>query len=61
MPLGTEVRLGPDNIVLVGGSAPPKGALPPIFGQCLLWPNSHPSQLLLRFCTNSHPNIADCV
>jgi len=24
----------------------PKGAEPPIFGPCLLWPNSHTSQLL---------------
>jgi len=28
----------------------PKGAQPPIFGQCLLWPNARPSQLLLSSC-----------
>jgi len=43
MPLGTEVGLGPDDIVLDGDPAPlPKMAaepLSPIFGSCLLWPN----------------------
>jgi len=37
MPLGMDVCLGP---VLDGDPAPvPKGAQPPIFGPCLLWPN----------------------
>jgi len=43
MPLGTEVGLGPDDIVLDGDPAPPQkggGAPCPIFGPCLLWPNS---------------------
>jgi len=35
---GTEVGLGPGDIVLDGDPAPPKGAQPPIFGPCLLWP-----------------------
>ena len=43
MPLGTEVGLGPDDIVLDGDPAhppPPKGGrAPPIFCQCPLWPN----------------------
>jgi len=40
MPLGMEVSLGPGHIVLDGDPAPlPKGAQPPIFGPCLLWPN----------------------
>ena len=43
MPLGTEVVLGPDDIVLDGDPAlsPTKGGGPlsPIFGPCLLWPN----------------------
>ena len=41
------------DIVLDGGSAPPptKGARPPIFGRCLLWPNGRPSQLLLSSCS----------
>jgi len=41
MPLGMEVGLGPDDFVLDGDPAPlpPKGAEPPIFGPCLLWPN----------------------
>jgi len=41
MLLGMEVGLGPGHIVLHGDPAPPrkKGAQPPIFGQCLMWPN----------------------
>jgi len=40
MPLGTEVGLSLGNIVLWGPrSRSPKGAQPPIFGQCPLWPN----------------------
>ena len=39
--LGMEVGLGPGHIVLDGDPAPltKKGPKPPIFGQCLLWPN----------------------
>ena len=43
MPHGMEVGLGPGDFVLDGDLAPPspKGAPPPpIFGPCLLWPNS---------------------
>jgi len=36
------VRWGPSSLL-------PKGAQPPIFGPCLLWPNGCPSQLLRRF------------
>jgi len=44
MPLGTETGFGPGDIVLDGDPAlhptnPQKGAQPPIFGPCLLWPN----------------------
>jgi len=39
MKLGMEAGLG--HIVLDGDPAPP------IFGPCLLWPNGHPSQLLV--------------
>jgi len=40
MPLGTEVGLGPDDIVLDGTQPPPKnGTEPRIFGPRLLWPN----------------------
>jgi len=45
MQLGTDVGLGPGNIVLDGDPAPPlsspeKGAEPPpILSPCLLWPN----------------------
>ena len=39
MPLGTEVGIGPGDIVLDGDPAPlpEKGAEPPIFGPCLSW------------------------
>ena len=39
MKLGMEVGLSPGHIVLDGDPALPKGAQPPIFGPCLLWPN----------------------
>ena len=41
MPLGMEVDLGPDNIMLDVDPAPlhKRGTAPPIFGPCLLWPN----------------------
>jgi len=47
MPLGTELGLGPGDIVLDGDSAPPHqkmgrkggGAPSPIFDPCLLWLN----------------------
>ena len=41
MPLVTEVGLGLLDIVLDGDPAPPplNGTVPPIFGQCPLWPN----------------------
>jgi len=39
MPLDREVNVGPRDIVLNGDPAPSKGAQPPIFGPCLLWPN----------------------
>jgi len=39
--LGKEVNLCPGDVVLDGVSALPlKGAQPPVFGSCLLWPNS---------------------
>jgi len=41
MKLGLQVGLGPEHTVLDRDPAPPpkKGAEPPIFGACLLWPN----------------------
>jgi len=47
MPLGMEVGLSPGDLVFDGDPAPlPKnGAEPlPIFGPCLLWPNSWTDQ-----------------
>jgi len=55
MPLYREVDVGPSDIVLDGDPVPPKGAqpLPPVFGPCLLWPNGHPSRLLVSSCLNA--------
>ena len=39
MKLGMQIGLGPGHIVLDRDPAPPKGAQPPIFGPCPLWPN----------------------
>jgi len=39
MPLGTEVGLGPGDIVFDGDPTTPKGTHPPIFGPFLLWPS----------------------
>ena len=53
MSLGTEVGLGPCDIALDGDQAlPRKGAQHPrLFGPCLFWPNSRPSQQqLLSSC-----------
>jgi len=51
VPLGTEVGLGTGDIVLGEDPAPTKkGTAHPLFGPCLLWSNSRPSQLLLSTC-----------
>ena len=41
MPLGTEVKVCPSDVVLDEVAAPPPltGAQPPVFDSCLLWPN----------------------
>jgi len=39
MPHGREVGLDPGHILLDRNPAPLKGAQPPFFGPCLLWPN----------------------
>ena len=62
MALGMEVGLSPGHIMLDGDPALPKGAQPPIFGPCLLWPKgwmdeagtwhggrSQPSRLCVRW------------
>ena len=51
--LGTDLCLGPGDIVLDGNPVLPyKGHSipPPIFGRCLFWPSNRPSQLLLSSC-----------
>ena len=41
MPLGTEINLGPGDVVLDGVAATPKSdRAPSVFAPCLLWPNS---------------------
>jgi len=54
--LGTEVGLGPGDIVLDWDPLPHgKGhSSPSLFGPCLLWPNGRPSQQLLSFCLIQH-------
>ena len=39
MKLSMEIGLSPGHIVLDGTQLLPKGAQPPIFGPCPLWPN----------------------
>jgi len=39
MPLGTEVGLGPADIVFDGDPATPQRDTAPIFGTFLLWPS----------------------
>jgi len=57
MPLGTKVSLGPGRIVLHEDPGRPpqkkKSAQSLIFGQCLLWSNGRPSQLLLILCSQN--------
>ena len=43
--LATLCKMGPSSPLVQGHG-------PSIFGQCLLWPNGRPSQLLLSSCTN---------
>ena len=40
MPLGMEIGLNPGHIVLDGDPATPQRDRAPIFGPCVLWPNS---------------------
>ena len=48
------VGLGPGHTVLHGHpTLPKKGAAPPLFGSCLLWPRS-PSQLLQSSCCTAY-------
>ena len=51
MKLGILVGLGPSYIVLDGDPSPPKGAQPPIFGPCLLWPDSWMDQDIINLGT----------
>jgi len=56
MPLGTEVGLGPGDIALHGDPAPcQKGHSPPMFGPCLLWPNSCMYQDTTRYGGRPQP------
>jgi len=51
MKLGTEVGLALATFRQMGTQLPsPKGAQPPIFGPCLLWPNGW-----MRHCVRWHP------
>ena len=53
MPLGTEVNLGPGDVVLdVVAATPKKEAQPPVFGPCLLWSRS-PISATVELLSNS--------
>ena len=63
MPLDTEVGLGPGYIVLVGTQLPPKNGHsppPPVFGPCLLWPNSWMDQDVIWYGGRPRPT-QNCV
>jgi len=56
MPLGTKLILGPGDVVLDGVAAPPKtGTTPPVFGSCLLWPNSWIDEDATRYGSRPRP------
>jgi len=67
MPLGTEVGLGPCDIVLDGNPAPPTqrgtAALPNFFGPCLqrVSKNDPPLQLAIIFTARRNARIANAV
>ena len=66
MPLGTEVDLGPDHIVLDGNPAPHprwKGhsSHPPLFSAHVYCGNGRPSQLLRNSCANCRPKTVYCM
>jgi len=63
MLLGTEVGLGPGDIVLDGDPAPlRKGSTAaPTFGPYLLWLNGRPSQQLLSSCSEHSVRYARIV
>ena len=57
-PLGTEVDLGTDRIVLDGDPAPPrKGPTAPLFSARVYCGRGRPSELLLSSCTNDRSKI----
>jgi len=56
--LGTEVDLGPGHFVLDGVAAPPKGAQPPVFGPCLLWPNCWMDEDATWYGSSKHINLS---
>jgi len=60
MKLGMQVGLGLGHIVLYG-YPPPKGAQPPIFGPCMLWPNSCIYQDTTRYVTEVGLSLGNIV
>ena len=51
MPRGMEVGLGPGDFALAGTQLPLKGAQPPVFGPCVLWPNGWMDELKMPLGT----------
>ena len=60
MPLSTWYASAEATSYWMGIQLPPRNGAqqPPLFGQCLLWPNGRPSQLLLRSCLIRGPTGA---
>ena len=61
--LGIEIDLGPSHFVLDGDPAPPSShergtAALPLFGPCLLWPQSPISATSELLLTKLHPKIS---
>jgi len=61
MPLGTELGLSPNDIVLHGDPAPPQRKVhsPSVFGPCLLWPNGSMYQDSTWY--RARPHLGDIV
>ena len=56
MPLGTEVNLGPGDVVLDGVASPSKrGTAPLVFDPCLLWPNGWMDEDATWYGSRSRP------
>ena len=53
MRLDTEVNIGAGDVVLDGVAASQRGAHPPVFGSCLLWPNGWMVEDTTGYCQST--------